>query len=179
MQAIETKYDGFHFRSRLEARWAVFFNTLGVQFEYEAEGFQDGATRYLPDFWLPVQKCWIEIKGPELSEDHFKKAIVAAKSTGRFVFLFRDCWGIECKNLEVTNTGNYVSPSGDRDGCQSFGICPQCDAVCIGHFGSHRITYTTEDGLFGIPDCGAEAKAGIDKHERLLRAFSAARSYRF
>lgn len=62
-QAIETEYKGYRFRSRLEARWAVFFNALGIAWVYEPEGFQlsDG-TRYLPDFWLPEFNLYVEIK---------------------------------------------------------------------------------------------------------------------
>lgn len=37
IKAIETVYNGYRFRSRLEARWAVFFDEMGVQYEYEAE----------------------------------------------------------------------------------------------------------------------------------------------
>lgn len=64
MKAIETHYNGYRFRSRLEARWAVFFDTLGIRYEYEPEGFElsDG-TLYLPDFYLPDSKSWFEVKG--------------------------------------------------------------------------------------------------------------------
>jgi len=56
MKAIETYYNGYRFRSRLEARWAVFFDTLGVKYEYEPEGFDLGdGLYYLPDFRV---KCW-------------------------------------------------------------------------------------------------------------------------
>lgn len=56
MKAIETYYNGYRFRSRLEARWAVFFDTLGVKYEYEPEGFVlDDGTWYLPDFRV---KCY-------------------------------------------------------------------------------------------------------------------------
>jgi len=58
----ETYYDGYRFRSRLEARWAVFFNALGVPYDYEYEGFDLRERGYLPDFWLPLQECWVEIK---------------------------------------------------------------------------------------------------------------------
>lgn len=62
-KAIETIYGGYRFRSRLEARWAVFFDTVGLPFDYEKEGFVlDDGTKYLPDFWLPSLKLWIEIK---------------------------------------------------------------------------------------------------------------------
>lgn len=62
-QAIQTHYDGYHFRSRLEARWAVFFNALDIEYHYEPEGYVLNGEPYLPDFWLPGQKCFIEIKG--------------------------------------------------------------------------------------------------------------------
>jgi hypothetical protein len=68
MQAIETAYDGYRFRSRLEARWAVFFNALGVRYEYEKQGYVLNGVAYLPDFWLPHvgrTGIWVEIKGKE------------------------------------------------------------------------------------------------------------------
>lgn len=65
MRSIETKYHGLTFRSRLEARWAMFFDAVGIEFVYEPEGYvlSDG-TKYLPDFWLPEQKMAVEVKGP-------------------------------------------------------------------------------------------------------------------
>jgi len=65
IKAIETVYKGYRFRSRIEARWAVFFDTLGIKYEYEKEGYDLDGLWYLPDFWLPELKCWIEIKGEE------------------------------------------------------------------------------------------------------------------
>ena len=65
-RAIQTRYKGYNFRSRLEARWAVFFDHLGMRWEYEPEGFELGnGLRYLPDFWLPEWDLWLEVKpGP-------------------------------------------------------------------------------------------------------------------
>src|SRR5262245_125035 len=63
IKAIETQYRGYRFRSRLEARWAVFFDALKIRWDYEPEGFDLGnAGWYLPDFWLPDYRCWFEIK---------------------------------------------------------------------------------------------------------------------
>lgn len=63
MKAIQTEYKGYLFRSRLEARWAVFFDACGVKWEYEPEGLvlSDG-THYLPDFYLPDFHCYFEVK---------------------------------------------------------------------------------------------------------------------
>ena len=73
IKAIETEYDGHRFRSRIEARWAVFFNAIGLKYEYEIEGFQMGELRYLPDFYIPSLDRWFEIKGKPLSEAEIKK----------------------------------------------------------------------------------------------------------
>ena len=94
MKAIETVYDGHRFRSRLEARWAVFFNTAGIKYEYEPEGFElkDG-TRYLPDFYLPELDVYAEVKAdsPDAEED-----INRAK---RFIE-----WGGKIKTIIVLST---------------------------------------------------------------------------
>lgn len=70
IKPIETVYRGYRFRSRLEARWAVFFDNASIPFEYEKEGFDVRGTWYLPDFWLPEQRCWVEIKGEMPSEEY-------------------------------------------------------------------------------------------------------------
>ena len=60
---IETEYAGYKFRSRLEARWAYYFDLCGIRWAYEQEGFtlSDGQ-RYLPDFWLPYYNQFVEVK---------------------------------------------------------------------------------------------------------------------
>ncbi|MEV7602929.1 hypothetical protein AB0O91_36745 [Kitasatospora sp. NPDC089797] len=67
IQPIETRYAGHRFRSRLEARWAVFFDTVGITWEYEPQGYTVGPDKrpYLPDFWLPDLHAFVEVKGDE------------------------------------------------------------------------------------------------------------------
>jgi hypothetical protein len=60
--AIETHYHGYRFRSRLEARWAVFFDAAGIEYVYEPEGYVLGGRSYLPDFWLPRLRTFVEVK---------------------------------------------------------------------------------------------------------------------
>ena len=65
MKAINTMYNGYRFRSRLEARWAVFFDAARIEYEYEPEGFKlEDGTRYLPDFYLPEYGWYAEVKAP-------------------------------------------------------------------------------------------------------------------
>ena len=89
IRAIETRYNGYRFRSRLEARWAVFFDTLGIPYTYEPEGFElDDGMRYLPDFWLSDLRCWVEIKPDMPSMIERAKARRLAEQSGRSVYLF-------------------------------------------------------------------------------------------
>ena len=40
IKAIETRYGGHLFRSRLEARWAMFFDLAGIPWQYELEAYE-------------------------------------------------------------------------------------------------------------------------------------------
>lgn len=82
MKAIETVYQGYKFRSRLEARWAVYFDAIGIEWEYEKEGYDLGdGLRYLPDFWLPQVNMWAEIKAMDFSRSEILKAERLARGT--------------------------------------------------------------------------------------------------
>lgn len=61
---IQTRFKGYNFRSRLEARYGVFFDALGINWVYETEGYEleNKEDKYLPDFYLPDSKVWVEIK---------------------------------------------------------------------------------------------------------------------
>lgn len=101
----ETIYNGYRFRSRLEARWAVFFDAMNIPYTYEPEGFDltDGSS-YLPDFYLKDFDLYVEIKP-------FDKKIVHHVGDGnqweKKCALFRDstdcaillCYGDPADNL--------------------------------------------------------------------------------
>jgi hypothetical protein len=60
---IQTHYKGYYFRSRLEARWAVYFDVIGLKWLYEHEGYKISTGHYyLPDFFLPDYNIYYEIK---------------------------------------------------------------------------------------------------------------------
>jgi hypothetical protein len=68
IRAIPTIYNGYQFRSRLEARWAVFFDEMGIDYEYEREGYEIATgVWYLPDFY--ITDGWVEVKHKENKDD--------------------------------------------------------------------------------------------------------------
>lgn len=98
VKVIQTEYNGYKFRSRLEARWAVFFEEAGIEYEYEPEGFilPDG-TKYLPDFYLPKvhgrnnqDGVFVEVKGvfDELSIHKLKQISILNERS-----LYKSNWG--------------------------------------------------------------------------------------
>lgn len=81
MESKPTVYKGIQFRSRLESRWAIFFDTLQIKWIYEPRSIfiecddrvKDvcpcepqncpGYIYYTPDFYLPDFDQNVEIKG--------------------------------------------------------------------------------------------------------------------
>lgn len=123
IKAIETVYNNYRFRSRLEARWAVFFDELKVEYQYEIEGFDlHYSGWYLPDFYLPAYQTYIEIKPlpnnplyqiPEaihFDREAAQKAMELAWTTKKWAILVfgeplvhRACWFDERGYLEFPN----------------------------------------------------------------------------
>ena len=85
IRAVPTRYSGIRFRSRLEARWAFFFDELDIEWEYEPhwyellDSFTKEVTRYKPDFLLPGLRCWVEVKRPWETIDDVERARIVEK----------------------------------------------------------------------------------------------------
>lgn len=77
LKPIETHYNGYRFRSRREARWKIFSDYMGFMWEYEPEGYEfeylGKRFKYLPDFYDPQNKVWIEVKGTYPTEEDMNK----------------------------------------------------------------------------------------------------------
>lgn len=79
------------------------FDTLNVKYEYEKEGYDLGSAGwYLPDFWLPDQKCWVEIKGEQPDEIEQHRAFLLADMTCAPVVLCSGQVGAEKRYLSWT-----------------------------------------------------------------------------
>lgn len=93
IKAIETEYNGYKFRSRLEARWAVFFDNAQIKYDYEPEGFELSCGKYLPDFFLPDFDIYVEIKP-------FDRNVVSRVGDG-------NVWEQKCANFR-DETGHAI-----------------------------------------------------------------------
>ena len=61
--ALPTEFEGTTYRSRTEARWAVFFTHMGLMFEYEKNRIDLGeGENYLPDFYVQDFQAYFEVK---------------------------------------------------------------------------------------------------------------------
>jgi len=82
IKAIPATYRGIRFASTLEADWACTFDALGWVWQYEPVGVElDDGQWYRPDFYLPTQKVWCEVKGPH-NERIDKPSILQATLPG-------------------------------------------------------------------------------------------------
>lgn len=137
IKPIETLYRGHYFRSKAEARFAVFLDCLGVKWDYEPQGFDLGnGLKYLPDFkiydveiwdenrdkcnydtyepkmldhiWVEVKGMWKDDKPGELSDFDYAKI-------NRFVFdesgdVINPLWVVgNCYTLDPRNKQDFLS----------------------------------------------------------------------
>jgi len=86
-KSIPTIYNDVPFRSRLEARWAVFFDGLQTPWEYEPENYLTELGPYLPDFYLPELDKFFIVKGDSLPEEEERKCYEVARMTGKEVIM--------------------------------------------------------------------------------------------
>lgn len=176
MRAIETIYKGWRFRSRTEARWAVFFDALGFRWEYEPEGFEfhDG-TRYLPDFWLPEWGVWIEVKGREPSPEELRRAELLHLHSGRPVLVVT---GVPGEQDTSTLVWAYRSISGDISPGQSDTVRPLWAATSAEGMTFLAPGLSCENGV-GVRIVRTSFLSKSTPDDRFERAIHAARSARF
>lgn len=151
IRAIQTSYAGYKFRSRLEARWAVFFDAAGIPFEYEPEGLilSDGSY-YLPDFYLPDISVYLEVarKGlPREEMEEVQRKISDGMRCGNWAGLLAlgdpmdDCLTVFIP-LEVDDSGG-----GSYEAKVSLGLHPKTLRPCLLAYEDvrEREFYTTFD----------------------------------
>ena len=184
MKAIDTRYAGHRFRSRLEARWAVFFDTLGVRWEYEPEGYATSAGPYLPDFLLHLHEpVWFEVKpDSDTLEDDRWPALV--KMTHRELVITRGMPRADLRDLTWENAptcngwmqswrpGEFEDgPGAGWDNGRAFCICLTCEGV--------GIEFEGRSGRMNCCGGGDSQRWHTGEHDRIVNAYRAAHSARF
>jgi len=87
------EYKGQYFDSQTEVAWARFFDVSGMPFVREPECFQFPpvtfkeyafpATIYTPDYWLPEQDMYVEVKNGAEQENAASKLWSLARYSGK------------------------------------------------------------------------------------------------
>lgn len=103
--AIQTQYHGVTFRSRLEAKWAAFFDRCDWPWQYEPIDLKG----YIPDFILAFPKApvLVEVK-PELYASHLLKhtaKIEASGWDGEALIVGTTLFGTEAEDAESSVLG--------------------------------------------------------------------------
>lgn len=175
---IPTRYAGVLFRSRLEARYALFFDSLDIRWEYETQGFSADGTWYLPDFVLfpALGMLWAEVK-PSWDSDvagvgRWQKFAAWRPQPSRSALLV----GIPAEgNTAIVRGGDEDAENpGDgpwEDDSQEWRPCPSGHHFDLAYAGTFKAKFAED----GCPYDDPEGK-GQDKLER---AMEAARSARF
>jgi hypothetical protein len=177
-RAIETVYADTRFRSRLEAKWATFFDLIGWPWLYEPIDL-DG---YIPDFILQFHRpLLVEVKPAVLLEElqqHAEKINASgwngeALIVGAALWPTVDWWG----SLAVGLLGEHFP--GHQPGDRGWGTgrlfrCTICGRLSLHHDVSSfhcRVAGCNDDHYYGAleRDLFAELWADAGNHVRYLR----------
>ncbi len=187
VKPVETLYRGYRFRSRLEARWAVFFDALRLGWEYEPEGYDTGgAGYYLPDFRVPGilgETKLYEIKPEWPDRDALRKAEAAGAAIivgTPGIKMDPSVWSVSYCILSSDASRHYV-----------FAECRYCGITIEWHpafmWGAtfaapngDMITWDSMGETEGHCDCRPDKDGSpYTDTDRLRAAYTAARSARF
>lgn len=137
LKAIETIYRGYRFRSRAEARWAVFMDVLHVPWRYEHEGYELDGVRYLPDFWLPDHQFFFEVKGAAPAKGEIEKARLLAQASHHPVYVVFGNIGTPNIPFDPSSMSAFAffPPDGVHDDSHWWCECPSCGYVGIQYEG--------------------------------------------
>lgn len=149
LKAITTLYKGYRFRSRLEARWAIFFDAASIGWEYEPEGYQLGNSKYLADFKLKTfgkhaVDLFVEIK-PNKPKPEVLKACYELASTEKTDLVIicgtpdlpefadvQEKWKLKSGHVILLIPGKYYK--GDEvDGSANFDVWNQTNRLSLFH----------------------------------------------
>lgn len=168
MQAIETTYNGVTFRSRLEARWALFFDRLGIEWLYENEGYETPHGRYVPDFWLPKVRMrsgkrgvLFEVKPSDYGDQHAQLEYVAERLHVGAILAN----GFNCDSGGWWEELYELAPMWDN--CMMLYVC-QCGTV--------KFEFS-EGSYMECPAC--KRKDWNSSKDRIVEAYQYVRNYRF
>jgi hypothetical protein len=139
MKPIETRYHGHRFRSRLEARWAVFFDAFGVSWEYEPQGYDLGELGYyLPDFILDGRVI-VEVKPPtyQASEEDWDRWNTVTELPGIQTFFLAS--GVP----DGTRTWHGLEQSSNPlVGRYALARCEECYSLVFARVDAMSVVYT-------------------------------------
>ncbi|HUV47216.1 MAG TPA: hypothetical protein VMW29_03720 [Candidatus Bathyarchaeia archaeon] len=158
MRGIKTLYKGTIFRSRLEAKWAAFFDFCKWKWEYEPFDL-DG---WIPDFILMgVESILVEVK-PYTSLKEFKETIKKIKKA-----TFKNRY----RKKEILLLGCMISLSRVWEGCGAIGWLGEIideDSPRRWYQEADFNNYNGEAGFFPSYGCWKDRMTGLYDGDHFL-----------
>jgi hypothetical protein len=129
IKPIPTKYKGVQFRSRLEAKWAVFFDGIQFPWRYEEMPYRmTNGSKYYPDF-TSVLEFAIEIKPIVPNQDYRNKLLDSSMAQQEPILLLCGYPRVLRETRKFPSLGYYYSGDGNEE---ALWFVNECGSGCPG-----------------------------------------------
>lgn len=138
------EYGGCQFESVEQARWAVVFDNLGLEWSYHPTTYlMDEGIMYVPDFFLPEVKTSFALREESYEKGLFISEIESGWPENDTMFsrnteiplwlvgVFPDGTAGNASFDFIDNNAYWISSKGGADGRYLFCICTYCNQVGV------------------------------------------------
>lgn len=181
MRPIPTVFNNVLYRSRTEARFAVMATSLGLQANYEVEGFEKegvGGDKYLPDFYMPAFDLWVETKPdePTRAEWATHKEFSKAKRHAFFIGWPHYDGALDTFNYKFSRHDEAMSRTTEY----LLAVCESCSTMSIvpGEWRTINAAPSPADPLCSMCECIQKGTARFSD-ARIMGALHLASSFNF
>ena len=180
LKAIPREYKGVEYRSTTESKVAEIFDKYGTKFIYEPEGYSLNGMLYIPDFYLPEIKTFVEVKGPIDSDISKPRALLESLHESLTEDKKRDYWWLpEYMVVIIYSDGTFFSACDSDEDIKSQRVLQYTHLYFANCFKCNKKYFVLCEKGYNCRACGHYEGGSLKNPLEEFNLFTNQRQYKF